>query len=102
MVRIILRYISIQSYEVLLEGFLFPYLSKLVNEKSTLLYMHKLRRRMVKYLEISVSYLMKCIHKKMRSILEVNRLVPTRMENYIKELSIPWFYNSRIERVHPM
>ena len=35
-------------------------------------------------------------------ILEVNRLVPTRMENYIKELSIPWFYDSRIERVHPM
>ena len=34
-------------------------------------------------------------------ILEVNRLVPTRMENYIKELSIPWFYDSKIERVYP-
>ena len=48
------------------------------------------------------SYLMKCIYKHVRIILEVNRLVPTRMENYIKELSIPWFYDSRIERVHPM
>ena len=70
MVRIVLRYTSIQSY--------------------------------VKYLKISVSYLMKCIYKNVRSILEVSRLVPTRMENYIKELSILWFYDSRIERVHHM
>ena len=40
--------------------------------------------------------------KNVRSILEVNRLPPTRMENYVKELSIPWFSDSRIERVHPM
>ena len=57
---------------------------------------------MVKYLKISVPYLMKCIYKNVKSILEVNRLVFTRMENYIKELSIPWFFDSRIERVHPM
>ena len=40
------------------------------------------------YLRISVSYLIKCICKNVRSILEVNRLVPPRMENYIKELSV--------------
>ena len=57
---------------------------------------------MVKYLKIYVSYLMKCIYKNVKSILEVNRLVPARMKKYIKELSTPWFYDSRIESVHPM
>ena len=55
-----------------------------------------------KFLRTSVSFLMKDIYKNGRSILEVDRLVSTRMENYIKELSIPWFYDSRIERVHIM
>ena len=57
---------------------------------------------MVKYPKISVSYLMKSIYKNVRNILEGNRLVPTIVENYVKELSIPWFYDSRIERVHSM
>ena len=57
---------------------------------------------MVKYLKISVPYLMKCINKNVRSILEVNRLVSTRMGNYVKELSISWFDDSRIEIVHLM
>ena len=102
MVRIILRYASIQSRNMLLEDFPLPFLSKLVMKKSTLIYMHKLWRRMVKELKISVCYLMKCIYINVRSILEVKRLVPTRMENYIKELFIPWFYDNRIERLHPI
>ena len=80
----LLRYTSIRSYKMLLEDFPLPYLSlisKIIKEKSTLLNMLKLWRRMVKYLRISVSYLMKCIYKNVRSILEVNWLVPTRMEN---------------------
>ena len=41
MVRIILRYPSIESYKVLLEDFPLPSLSKLIKEKSRLLYMQK-------------------------------------------------------------
>ena len=63
MLRIILRYTSIQSFKMLLEDFPLPSLSKLGKEKSTLLYMHKLRRRMVKYVKLSVSYLMKYLQK---------------------------------------
>ena len=44
---------------------------------------------------------MECIYENVRSNLEVNRSVPTRMENYVKELSTPWFYD-RVEKVHPM
>ena len=77
---LLLRYTSIQSYKMLLEDYPVSSLSKLIKEKSALLNVHNLWGRMRRYLRMS-AYLMKCIYKNMRSILEVNWFVPTRMEN---------------------
>ena len=51
-------------------------------------------KRMVKYLMIYASYLMKCIYKNLRGILEVSWLVSTRTESYIKEFMIVWLTES--------
>ena len=75
---------------MLLEDFPWPSLSLLSKIGKGKIDAIKYAQVLKKDGKISVSYLMKCIYKNVRSSLEVNWLVQTRMENYIKELYVLW------------
>ena len=73
---LLLRYTSIQSYKILLEDFPLPSLYLLLSEFiirkiDTIKYAQALKKD-GKISEDILSYLMKCIYKDVRSILEVN------------------------------
>ena len=103
MVCIILRYTSIQPYKNVIRRLPLTIFLKISKGKiDTFIYAQALKMDGKISEDICLLFGEMYFKKNVRSILEVNRLVPTRMENYIRNCLFLGLYDSRIERVHPM